>query len=173
MHMPISLSFLYFAMSQSNQAGPPSRLALLAACLLRSARSPRTRSRSPAFGPGPGPVLGSRCRPAAGAIYIVLGSGEPPHGIRNPPQSPCPLHIATSPDGPSDLTRPLRIPYACAYACVLSRTRRVLHSAPVQRASSCPRGPPPPTPPILLADLPEAELGGARSITTEGPRLSG
>ena len=44
-----------------------------------------------------------------------------------------------------------------------SRTRRVLHPVPAQRASSCPRGLPPPTPPILLANLPEAKRGNTRN----------
>ena len=63
-----------------------------------------------------------------------------------------PFSMARSPNKPSPP------PYA------RSRTRRVLHPVPAQRASSCPRGPPPPTPPILLANLPEAKRGNTRNI---------
>ena len=63
-----------------------------------------------------------------------------------------PFSMARSPNKPSTP------PYA------RSRTRRVLHPVPAQRASSCPRGLPPPTPPILLANLPEAKRGNTRNI---------
>ena len=50
---------------------------------------------------------------------------------------------------------------SCAAPCACTLC---LHPVPAQRASSCPRGPPPPTPPILLATLPEAKRGNTRNI---------
>ena len=57
-----------------------------------------------------------------------------------------------------------------------SRTRCALHPVPAQRASSCPRGPPPPTPPILLENLPKAKRGNTENIisgSTIGVRSNG
>ena len=52
----------------------------------------------------------------------------------------------------------------------------MLHPVPAQRASSCPRGPPPPTPPILLENLPKAKRGNTENIisgSTIGVRSNG
>ena len=90
---------------------------------------------------------GARCRPWA----MILGSCELPHEIWYPPHAPC-----LCPPPPRSLPP---LPYASAQ----SRTNCVLRPRPVpaQRAPSFPRGPPPPmaTPPILLANLPEAKRG--------------